>query len=248
MRNILGLIPARGGSKSIPRKNIIPLAGRPLLAYTCEAALGSRLLTRVVLSTDDQEIAEVGRQCGVQVPFQRPAELAQDETPSVEVANHAVRWLWDHQRWEAEIVVLLQPTSPLRQSAHIDAAVQRLWETGADTVVSVIEVPHRLSPYAIMEIQHGRLQDFWKEPTPFDRLARQNLPRLYARNGPAILACRTPVIKELGSFYGKQIVPYVMREEDSIDIDTFFDLRIAESTPNIWKGKTGAANAWRSLV
>ena len=228
MRNILGLIPARGGSKSIPRKNIIPLAGRPLLAYTCEAALGSRLLTRVVLSTDDQEIAEVGRQCGVQVPFQRPAELAQDETPSVEVANHAVRWLWDHQRWEAEIVVLLQPTSPLRQSCHIDEALERMQEVGADTVVSVTEVPHRFSPYAIMRLQDGWLHDFWQEPLPFDRFCRQNLPLLYARNGPAILASRTAVILESQSFYGKQVIPYVMREEDSVDIDTFFDLRIAE--------------------
>ncbi len=104
---MLGLIPARGGSSGVPRKNIALLAGRPLLAYTCEAALGSRRLTRVLLSTDDEDIAQVGRTCGVEVPFRRPSELAQADTPSLAVAQHAVRWLRDHEQWEPDVVVLL---------------------------------------------------------------------------------------------------------------------------------------------
>ncbi|MCI0709847.1 MAG: acylneuraminate cytidylyltransferase family protein, partial [Chloroflexi bacterium] len=112
--NILGLIPARGGSKSIPRKNIVPLAGKPLLAYTCEAALDSAMLSRVILSTDDDEIAQVGRDCGVDVPFMRPTSLAQDDTGSVSVAQHAIHWLAENDNWQTDILVLLQPTSPLR--------------------------------------------------------------------------------------------------------------------------------------
>src|SRR5262245_12626531 len=196
MNKVLGLIPARGGSKSIPRKNISPLAGRPLLAYTCEAALGSHRLTRVLLSTDDEEIAQVGRVCGVEVPFLRPLELARDDTPSLPVAQHAVRWLIEHEGWEPDVVMLLQPTSPLRRAHHIDEALEHMTQAGADTVVSVIKVPHHCSPYTVMQLQDGWLHSFWQEPLPFDPFRRQNLPTLYARNGPVILATRVAVVLE----------------------------------------------------
>ena len=225
--NILGLIPARGGSKSIPRKNIALLAGRPLLAYTCEAALESRCLTRVVLSTDDEAIAEVGRNCGVEVPFMRPAELAGDNTPSLAVAQHAIRWLSEHEDWEADVLVLLQPTSPLRRVNHVDEAIELLLQSGAETVVSVVEVPHRYSPYSIMRLVDGYLQDFWQAPLPFDRYRRQEIPVLYARNGPAVLATRVQVVMEQASFYGQRVMPYVMRNEDSLDVDTPLDLELA---------------------
>jgi len=225
---VLGLIPARGGSKSIPYKNIAPLAGRPLLAYTCEAALRSRHLTRVLLSTEDERIAQVGRTCGVEVPFLRPHELARDDTPSLPVAQHAVRWLIEHEGWEPDVLMLLQPTSPLRGAHHIDTALERLVQADADTVVSVIEVPHRFHPYSLMQLQDGWLQDFWKESLSFDRFRRQNLPVLYARNGPAILASRVAVLFEHQSFYGPRVIPYVMRMEESVDIDTPLDLRLAE--------------------
>jgi CMP-N,N'-diacetyllegionaminic acid synthase len=228
MERVLGLIPARGGSKSIPRKNIAMLAGRPLLSYTCDAALNSRVLARVVLSTDDEEIAEVGRESGVKVPFLRPAELANDDTPSVDVAEHAIRWLADHDGWQAEVVVLLQPTSPLRQARHVDEALHRMEDVNADTVVSVIPVPHRFSPYNIMKLEGGLLQDFWQDQVGFDRFRRQNLPVLYARNGPAVLASRASLIMESNTFYGARIAPYLMTEEESVDIDTAFDLRLAE--------------------
>ncbi len=226
--NVLGLIPARGGSKGIPRKNITPLAGRPLLAYTCEASLGSKRLTRVVLSTDDEEIARLGRDWGVEVPFRRPSELAQDDTSSLAVAQHAVRWLIEHQGWKPQVLVLLQPTSPFRQARHIDEALECMARAGADTVVSVVKVPHRFSPYSVMRLQNGWMENFWREPLPFDPFCRQNLPVLYARNGPAVLASQVTVIFERQSFYGERIIPYIMGEEESIDIDTPFDLRLAE--------------------
>jgi CMP-N,N'-diacetyllegionaminic acid synthase len=228
MSNILGLIPARGGSKGIPRKNIARLAGRPLLAYTCEAALGSKLITRVVLSTDDTEIAQVGRDCGVEVPFLRPGELAGDDTPSLAVAQHAMRWLTEHERWTPDVLVLLQPTSPLRRARHVDEALERMAQAEADTVVSVVEVAHSFSPYGVMRLQDGWLENFWKEPLPFNSFRRQNLPIFYARNGPAVLATQVRVLIEQQSFYGKTIAPYIMTEEESVDIDTLFDLRLAE--------------------
>jgi CMP-N-acetylneuraminic acid synthetase len=197
------------------------------LAYTAEAALNSQHLTRVILSTDDDQIAAVGHGCGIELPFIRPAELAQDDTPSILVAQHALCWLADHDNWQTDILVLLQPTSPLRQARHIDEALDHLLAAQADTVVSVVEVPHRCHPYNVMQQEGDRLRNFWQEPLPFDRFRRQNLPQLYARNGPAVLASRAVVILETCSFYGPQIVPYIMREEDSVDIDTPFDLELA---------------------
>ena len=136
---IVGIITARGGSKGIPQKNICLLRGRPLLAYTADAALAARRLTKVVLSTDDPAIAEVGRACGVDVPFLRPAELARDDTPSIPVVQHAVRWLAEHGE-EFDAVCLLQPTNPLRRAEDIDGAIDLLETSGADSVLSFFDV------------------------------------------------------------------------------------------------------------
>ena len=225
--NILGLIPARGGSKSIPLKNIAPLLGQPLLAYTCQAALGSRYLNRVVLSTDNDEIARVGIQFGVEVPFMRPAELARDDTPSLPVVQHAVRWLEQRDDWRPDVIVLLQPTSPLRRSQHIDEALELLFQSGADTAVSVVEVPHRFSPYSIMQLEGGWLRPFWQQDLPFDRFHRQSHPKFYARNGPAVLAVLYHVVMVQNRLYGDRIAPYIMHEEDSFDIDELADLQRA---------------------
>lgn len=197
------MIPARGGSKSIPCKNIISLADRPLLAYTCEAALSSRTLTRIVLSTDDSEIAAVGREWGVEVPFLRPAELAQDDTPALPVIQHALCWLQKHRDYQPEFIVLLQPTSPLRRACHIDGAVNLLLETDADSVVSVVEVPHQYNPISVMRIEKGMLVPFLAdEGTRI--LLRQEKSRLYARNGPAVLATRRTVLNTTESLFGKR--------------------------------------------
>ena len=143
---MLGLIPARGGSKGIPRKNARLLAGRPLLDYTAEAALKARRLSRVILSTEDPEIAEIGRRCGLDVPFLRPPELARDDTPTLPVVQHALRWLEERgERFSA--VCLLQPTSPLRTAEHIDACIELLEKDGADAVVTVLRVPPEHNPH-----------------------------------------------------------------------------------------------------
>src|SRR5882757_8960090 len=136
---ILGIVTARGGSKAIPHKNIAPLSGKPLLAYTAEAARGAKRLARTVLSTDDAGIAAVGRACGLDVPFFRPAELAKDDTPTLPVLQHVVRTLEAAgERYDA--VFLLQPTNPLRLASDIDGAIELLEETGADSVISFSDV------------------------------------------------------------------------------------------------------------
>jgi CMP-N,N'-diacetyllegionaminic acid synthase len=225
---VLGLITARGGSKSIPKKNIALAGGRPLLAYSAEASLGCRHITRTVLSTDCPEIAAVGRECGVEVPFLRPEEFSSDKANSLCVAVHAVEWLAENEHWRPDYLVLLQPTSPLRTSTHLDEAVGLLLDSGADTVVSVTEVPHRFTPYSVMKLEGDRLVDFWEGPLPFDRYHRQSQPALYGRNGPAVLACRTGVLSERDSFYGERVLPYVMAGEHSLDVDTPFDLEMAD--------------------
>lgn len=227
---ILGLIPARGGSKSIKRKNIVSLRGRPLLAYTCESALGAQCLSRVILSTDDEGIAAEGRRFGVEVPFMRPAEFSRDDSPSVDVATHAVGWLREFDDWEPDVLVLLQPTSPMRRAEHIDDAVAKLLaDCDADTVVSVTEVPHRFHPYSVMVLDAGVLTDFWTDEVQFDRHRRQNLPTLVARNGPAVLGTRVASLIKYRSFYGARIIAYEMNLVDSLDIDTEEDLRLVEA-------------------
>lgn len=222
--NILGLIPARGGSKGIPGKNLVPLAGKPLLAHTVEAGLKSRRLTRLLLSSDDPAIAQAGRGLGAEAPFLRPAELARDDTPALPVIQHAVRWL-EGQGWRPDVVVYLQPTSPLRRAEHIDAAVDLLLTKDADTVVSVVEVPHQFNPASVMRLQDGCLQPFLPELAHL--LRRQDKPEVFARNGPAVLASTYATLMEQGRLYGQRTLPLVMAPKDSYDIDTPFDLELA---------------------
>jgi len=223
--NILGLIPARGGSRSIPGKNLVPLAGKPLLAYTCDAALRSKRLTRTILSTDEEEIVRVGKACGVEVPFRRPADLARDETPMIEVVRHAVLWLMEHEGYTADLVAVLQPTSPLRRAEHIDAAIALLERSGADTVVSVVEVPHNMIPESLMVERNGWLQPLM---AGVRLLRRQDKPRYLARNGPAVLVTRTAFMRRCADLYAGRVAGYCMSVADSLDIDTEADLREAE--------------------
>jgi CMP-N,N'-diacetyllegionaminic acid synthase len=224
MANVLGVIPARGGSKGIPNKNLALLCGRPLLAYTADAAKESRKLTRTIVSTDDERIADCARSLGLEVPFMRPASLAADEAPMLPVLQHALEAM-RADGFDTDIVVLLQPTSPLRRAEHIDAAIDWLQRTAADSVVSVVEVPHQFNPLSVMRLDDGLLKPFLDGPTV---ARRQDKPRLFARNGPAVLAVRAAVVAG-GSLYGERSWPLGMSAEDSIDVDTPWDLRLVES-------------------
>jgi CMP-N,N'-diacetyllegionaminic acid synthase len=215
MAEILGLIPARGGSKGIPRKNLAPVAGKPLLAWTVGAALASRRLTRAVVSTDSDEIADVARSLGADV-LARPAELAADETPMLDVIRHALGELR-----ACDALVLLQPTSPLRRAKHIDEAVELLLDSGADAVVSVVEAPHAFLPASLMLLEEGRLVALDARAP----LVRQQKAQLYARNGPAVLALRPERLG--GGLYEGDCRAYVMDPRDSLDVDGPFELELA---------------------
>lgn len=214
---VVGLIPARGGSKGIPRKNLVELAGKPLVAWTIGAACAASSLTRVVVSTDSDEIGTLARELGADA-LERPAELAGDETPMLDVARHALDELE-----ECEVLVLLQPTSPLRRAGHVDEAVSLLLDSGADAVVSVVEVPHQFRPASLMELRDGRLQRLGDAA----QTRRQDKPLVYARNGPAILALRADRLGD--DLYGGDVRPYVMAQRDSVDVDSPEDLELAEA-------------------
>lgn len=223
---ILAVIPARGGSKSIPKKNVRPLYGKPLIEYSFDAAKASRLLGRIIVSTDDEQIVRIARRNKIEVPFMRPASLAEDNSPTLPAIEHAVVFLQENEDYRPDYVVILQPTSPLRTSTHIDEAIQILIETSADSVVSVTEVPHQYNPYSIMKIEQGRLLPFIKGADAYTR--RQLKPVFYARNGAAIYALRyeTLIIKK--SLYGDDCRPYLMSKADSVDIDDIIDFKFAE--------------------
>lgn len=233
---MLGLIPARGGSKGIPRKNLASLAGRPLLAYTCEAALASAALDRVLLSTDDEEIAAVGRAHGVDVPFLRPAELARDDTPSVDVVLHALDWLREHESVEPKIVVLLQPTSPLRPAEHIDHSVALLRESSADAVVTVVEIPHSFHPVSALTMDEDGMLTPYIAGEGTRLLRSEDKPAVWARNGPGVCASRVAAVRRNQSLYGNHTIGLPVGRLESLDVDDPDDLVLCEA---LLRGDTG---------
>jgi len=222
---ILGLVPARGGSKGVPRKNIRILCGKPLLQYTAEAALQATLLTQVVLSTDDEEIARVGQECGLDVPFLRPASLANDYSPMVVVVQHALKTLAE-RGVEFDVVCLLQPTTPLRKARDIDACINLLAYHRADTVFTVLPIPSQYNPHWVyFQNDQGCLYLSTGESTPVSR--RQDLPPAFYREG-SIYVSRTKVVLEQDSLYGQELVGYPIDPDASVNIDTLDDWERAE--------------------
>ncbi len=226
MLNVLGLIPARGGSKGIARKNVRPLCGKPLLQYTVEAARAAKHLSHIALSTDDEGIARVGRNCGVDVPFLRPVELAQDSTPTLPVVQHALRWFEEHARF-FDAVCLLQPTNPLRRATDIDRCIELLEETGADSVISVLAVPSEYNPHWVyFQAADGSLSLSTGERTPISR--RQELPPAFHRDG-SVYVTRRDVVLNAGSLYGNRTIGYVVTPDASVNIDDQDDWDRAEA-------------------
>ena len=178
-----------------------------------------------MISTEDEEIAGVARQLGVEVPFLRPVHLAADDTPMLDVLTDLVATLDRREQYRPDVLVLLQPTSPFRRAGHIDAAVDLLTSSGADSVVTVVPVPHQFTPSSLMQLQGDRLVP-WTAPDGVAR--RQDKPLLCARNGPAVVAVRTPVVIDAHTLYGPDTRGLVMPREESFDIDDRFDLEVAE--------------------
>lgn len=216
--NTFALIPARGGSKGIPRKNIKLIAGKPLIVWTIEAALRSSLLSAVVVSTDDPEIADVARRAGAQVPFMRPAELAQDQTPGLDPVLHAL-----DQLPQFDSVLLLQPTSPLRTTDDIDACLQLAFAHNAPSVVSVSEADTH--PYWTYRVTGDQALTRFVDAEPIAR--RQDLPPAFALNG-ALYFAEVNWLRSSGSMVGAETLAYVMARERSVDLDTPLDWKFAE--------------------
>lgn len=219
----LALIPARAGSKRLPNKNLLPVAGKPLIAWTIEAALASGCFDRVLVSTDSEALADIARAHGAEAPFLRPAELSSDTASSMDVIRHALGWL-EAAHGLPETTTLLQPTSPLRTADDIRAAFARFRDTGADSVVSVSEAEH--SPLWSNTLpEDGSLAGFLRPEVLGKR--SQDLPTYYRLNG-AIYIARTSSLLAQGGFLGANSYAYVMPAERAIDIDHCADLLLAD--------------------
>jgi CMP-N-acetylneuraminic acid synthetase len=222
---VLAVVPARAGSKGVPGKNERLLAGKSLVARAADAALASGVVDRAVLSTDSERIAEIGRQAGLEVPFLRPADLARDDTPMQPVIEHAVAWL-EVLEYRPDIVLVLQPTAPLRTGAHIARAVALLQKSGADSVVSVVEIPRHFSPHYAMRIAAGRLQPFAPEGAAITR--RQDAEPAYSRDG-TVYAVRRDVLMERHDLYGDDCRPLLIPAGESVNVDSPVDWAAAEA-------------------
>lgn len=222
----LALIPARGGSKGVPRKNIRPVCGKPLIAYSIETALAAKaLFHRVLVSTDDAEIAEVAKKYGANVPFLRPMELANDEAPMIPVLQHAIRFAEAEWGVRYDWVCLLQPTEPFRTVEDIQQSLRIAQAGGCDSVISVVQV-FSVHPILMKRIEGGRLLPFCIEEKEGTR--RQDYaPGAYMRNG-AIYLSRRDIVMERNSIWGEVTHPYIMPPERSVGVDSELDFKLVE--------------------
>lgn len=222
---ILGIIPARGGSKGIPKKNIKLLGGKPLLEYTAKSALASKFLSRVILSSDNNEIIEVAKSLGIEIPFIRPENLSQDDTPSLSVIKHALEF-FEAKNETFDAVCLLQVTTPFREEDLIDKSIQKFESENFDSLISVREVPTDYNPHWVFETD---AKDHLKIATGDEKIItrRQDLPKAFHRDG-AVYITKTEVISNHNSLYGNSIGYIESKNEYYVNIDTLEDWRNAE--------------------
>ncbi|MDZ4405789.1 acylneuraminate cytidylyltransferase family protein [Prosthecobacter sp.] len=222
---IIGLIPARGGSKGIPGKNLRSLGGKPLLQWAFEAAKDSGVVERVMLSTDSEEIADMGRKLGIEVPFLRPAELAQDDTPMIVVLKHLIEHLRATDTLP-DAIMLLQPTAPLRRAAHLKQAGELLIPEGVDSVVGVTEIPQHYAPHYAMKITpDGHLTHYLPDSAAIKR--RQDVPKAYSRDGTVYLF-RISTLETYNDIYGANCIPLLIPSDETLNLDTMEDWEHAE--------------------
>lgn len=225
---ILAFIPARAGSKRIPNKNIKLLHGKPLIAYTIEAAKKSRHINRIVVSTNSEEIAAVARNYGADVPFFRPDEISGVDSTEMEFFEHALNWFIENENYEPDLIVLLYPTSPFRKAESIDMAIEdMLRHPEADSLRSVKKCSEH--PYKMWVVENGYLKPFVKnaEKRDMHTLSYHLLPEVYIQNA-SIYITKPSTIKNKRSPTGDIIVPFIMDEIESVDINTYVDFIFAE--------------------
>jgi len=222
---VLAIIPVRGGSKGVPGKNIKLLSGKPLIEYTTEVALQSKLLTKVLVSSDDDKIIEVAKNTGVEVPFKRPSNLSEDATPTLPVIKHALAY-YKNIGEEFDAICLLQVTSPFRTVDFLDNTIQKFINEGTDSLISVQKVPHEYNPHWTFELnEEGNLKIATGEEKIISR--RQDLPATYCRDG-SIYITKTSIIEKENSLYGSTISYVESPKEFYVNIDTMEDWRKAE--------------------
>lgn len=220
-KNIIAIIPARQGSKGIPHKNIKSMAGKSLIIHSINAANSSKYIKNIIISTDDPQIASIIPKDKVKI-IKRPSELATDESNIIDVIFHSLNYL-EKKKITADIILLLQPTSPLRTAKDIDKAVEIFVNHDCESVISVSEIEH--SPFWSLEIKDNYLKPKFGEE--YFNMRRQDLPKLYSPNG-AIFISTPQYLKKNKTFYSKKTLPYIMPQERSIDIDTELDFKFAE--------------------
>ena len=223
-QKILAIIPARGGSKGIPKKNIVEISGKPLISYSIEVAKKSKLIDKVVVSTDNDEIAEISKKYGAEVPFKRPSKLAKDNVPTYPVIRHTLKWLKENEKYEPDLVVLLEPTFPLRTSEEVDEAIKTIQKDDkADSLRGVIE-PFQ-NPYRMWTVKGKYLQPLIPTDTQSFEQPRQSLEKVYWQNG-YIYISKYKTIMEKGNIHGEKILPFILDEGKFIDVDTEEDLKL----------------------
>lgn len=225
-KKVLGFIPARGGSKSIPRKNIFPLVGKPLIAYAIEALKHSQFVNRIVVSTDDEEIAAIAKKFGAEVPFFRPKELAKDTSQVFAAIKYTINRLKKEEKYYPDYVVTIQPTSPLVQTSQIDAALKLVFKKKAESVVTVKTLPHHYHPHNIRKVKEGKTS-FWMELEHYKSINRQQRPVFYAFGN--LYVSRVDLIEREGHLEGKNNYQIVIDHLSALDIDDIDDFKIIEA-------------------
>ena len=227
--NILGVIPARGGSKEVPRKNLLKLGGKTLIQLAVESANESNLLTRIILSSDDDEIIEEGKMAGCPVPFNRPSELATDQASTFSVLKHAVKWLGDNDDWHADILVLLQPTTPFRRGYHIDGVIDLLIKTQADAAMT-IRKPDYPPHWMLTTDKEKRIANLINGGNKYMR--RQDTPEVYQPAG-MVYAFKTELLYEIDTLFPfKDSRGFVVSSEEAVNIDSLVDYELAQVINN----------------
>lgn len=221
-KKVLAIIPARGGSKGVPHKNVKSLNGKPLIGWTIEESLKSQYIDKLMVSTEDKDIAKISKDFGSEVPFLRPEKLALDSTPGIAPILHAVKW-FKNRNCDFDYIMCLQCTSPFRTHLQIDEAIEKLFEKDADSIISVCE--SEITPYWMKKIEDGRLKNFLDEGVFYTR--RQDAPKVYRLNG-AIYMAKIQVILNIKNWYTENTIPYVMDRMSSVDIDNMLDFKFAE--------------------
>ena len=226
-KQVLALIPARGGSKGVKRKNIIKIAGKPLIAYSIEQAIQSKLITRIIVSTDDEEIRHIAAEWGAETPFQRPAEFAQDHSPDLDVFRHALQWLKANEDYTPDLVVHLRPTGPVRKVEIIDQAIERLLNyPDADSLRSISMAAQ--TPYKMWTIQGEYLSPVIRiaGQTETHSIPRQQLPKIYLQNG-YVDVIRPKTVLEKNSMAGDTVLSFIVNEP-MLEIDYIEDVPMVE--------------------